>query len=64
VIDLHTHSTASDGAFTPGELIRKAAEEGLAAIALTDHDCLDGWMRQPRRPDWPASVSFQGWKSR
>jgi 3',5'-nucleoside bisphosphate phosphatase len=42
VIDLHTHSTASDGAFTPGELIRKAAEEGLAAIALTDHDCLDG----------------------
>lgn len=42
MIDLHTHSTASDGAFTPGELIRKATEEGLVAIALTDHDCLDG----------------------
>lgn len=42
MIDLHTHSTASDGAFTPGELIRKAKEEGLTALALTDHDSLDG----------------------
>ena len=42
MIDLHTHSTASDGTFTPAELIRKAVEEGLAAIALTDHDSLDG----------------------
>jgi hypothetical protein len=39
---MHTHSTASDGAFTPEELIRKAVEEGLSAIALTDHDSLDG----------------------
>ena len=42
MIDLHTHSTASDGTYTPGELIRKAAEEGLVALALTDHDSLDG----------------------
>jgi len=41
-IDLHTHSTASDGTFSPTELLRAAAEAGLAAIALTDHDTLDG----------------------
>lgn len=41
-IDLHTHSTASDGTYTPTELIEYAAEKKLAAIALTDHDTLDG----------------------
>ncbi len=42
MIDLHTHSTASDGALTPDTLVRKACAEGLSAIALTDHDSLDG----------------------
>ncbi|SNS00544.1 hypothetical protein SAMN04488503_2301 [Humidesulfovibrio mexicanus] len=41
-IDLHTHSTASDGTYTPKELMRAAADIGLAAIALTDHDTFDG----------------------
>ena len=41
-IDLHTHSTASDGTYTPSELVKYAAEKELAAIALTDHDTLDG----------------------
>ncbi len=41
-IDLHTHSTRSDGTLTPTELIRYAAQKGLAAIALTDHDTIDG----------------------
>lgn len=41
-IDLHTHSTRSDGTLTPSELIRYAAQKGLAAIALTDHDTIDG----------------------
>lgn len=41
-IDLHTHSTRSDGTLTPAELIRYAAQKGLAAIALTDHDTIDG----------------------
>lgn len=41
-IDLHTHSTASDGTLTPTELMRAAAEAGLSAIALTDHDTLAG----------------------
>jgi predicted metal-dependent phosphoesterase TrpH len=41
-IDLHTHSTASDGRLTPTELVRLALERGLTAIALTDHDTTDG----------------------
>ena len=42
IIDLHTHSTASDGTYTPAELIRYAKAKGLRALALTDHDCIDG----------------------
>lgn len=41
-LDLHTHSTCSDGTFTPNELIAHAAKLGLKAIALTDHDNIDG----------------------
>lgn len=41
-IDLHTHSTYSDGTFSVEELIDRAHEKGLAAIALTDHDTVDG----------------------
>ena len=40
--DLHTHSTASDGTFSPTQLIEYAHEKGLAAIALTDHDTVAG----------------------
>ena len=41
-IDLHTHSTASDGTFTPSELVAAAVATGLKAIALTDHDTVQG----------------------
>lgn len=41
-IDLHTHSTKSDGTYTPTQLVRYAARKGLSAIALTDHDTIDG----------------------
>ncbi|MBA0051438.1 PHP domain-containing protein [Streptomyces sp. AJS327] len=41
-IDLHTHSTASDGTDTPAELVRAAAAEGLDVVALTDHDTVAG----------------------
>ncbi|MBQ0983854.1 PHP domain-containing protein [Streptomyces sp. F63] len=41
-IDLHTHSTASDGTDTPAELVRKAAAAGLDVVALTDHDTVRG----------------------
>ncbi|PKL23772.1 MAG: PHP domain-containing protein [Spirochaetae bacterium HGW-Spirochaetae-3] len=42
MIDLHTHSTASDGALSPSALVEKAVSSGLTALALTDHDSLDG----------------------
>ncbi len=41
-VDLHTHSTASDGELTPAELVRLALERGLGTIALTDHDSVAG----------------------
>ena len=41
-VDLHTHSTASDGTFSPTQLIRAAKDAGLAGIALTDHDTGNG----------------------
>lgn len=42
IVDLHMHSTASDGLLDPLELMRKAAAANVSMIALTDHDCLDG----------------------
>ena len=41
-IDLHTHSSASDGTLSPRSLVKLAAETGLRAISLTDHDTIDG----------------------
>ena len=40
--DLHTHSTASDGQYSPSELVHMAAAAGIELLALTDHDTLDG----------------------
>lgn len=42
MIDLHTHSTASDGSSTPAELVEQAKAAGLSAVALTDHDTVAG----------------------
>lgn len=41
-VDLHTHSDVSDGELAPAEVVCLAARAGLAAVALTDHDTLDG----------------------
>ena len=42
-IDLHTHSSVSDGTETPAELLATAKRAGLDVVALTDHDTTDGW---------------------
>jgi 3',5'-nucleoside bisphosphate phosphatase len=42
-IDLHTHSTASDGTLSPADLVRAAAGARLDVVALTDHDTTAGW---------------------
>jgi predicted metal-dependent phosphoesterase TrpH len=43
MIDLHTHSNASDGTDTPSELVRNAAAAGITTLAITDHDSTSGW---------------------
>lgn len=47
-IDLHTHSTESDGTDTPAELVAAAISAGLDVIALTDHDTTAGWAEAAR----------------
>ncbi len=42
-VDLHLHSTASDGTTSPSDLVAMAARSGLSAMALTDHDTQEGW---------------------
>lgn len=42
MVDLHVHSTRSDGTYTPTQLVDYAIEKGLSAFALTDHDTVDG----------------------
>lgn len=68
-IDLHTHSTASDGTYTPFELVRLARNINLKAIALTDHDTTGGLnealnaaneMDMEVIPGCELSVEFQG----
>ncbi len=56
-VDLHIHSSASDGKYSPAEIVRKAAGAGLKIIALTDHDTVDGIA-----PALEASEAFPGIK--
>ena len=42
LIDLHIHTSASDGTDSPALVVQKAAELGLAAVAITDHDTVSG----------------------
>ncbi|MEM9151060.1 MAG: PHP domain-containing protein [Cyanobacteria bacterium P01_F01_bin.3] len=43
MIELHTHTTRSDGSLTPTELVNFAAEKGVKALAITDHDTMAAW---------------------
>jgi predicted metal-dependent phosphoesterase TrpH len=55
-IDLHTHSTASDGTDTPAELVAVAARAGLDVVAITDHDTTGGW--QPAAEALPRGLTL------
>ena len=44
-IDLHTHTTASDGSLSPEDLVRLAKQQGVTALAVTDHDSVAGLSR-------------------
>lgn len=51
-VDLHVHSTASDGSLTPSEVVDRAAALSIAAIALTDHDTTQGIAEAKARAAW------------
>ncbi|MDV6013877.1 PHP domain-containing protein [Haloechinothrix sp. LS1_15] len=55
-IDLHAHSTCSDGTDTPSELLHAAAAAGLDVVALTDHDTTAGW--EAARASVPAGLTL------
>ena len=57
-IDLHTHTTASDGTLTPCQLVRQAMEIGLTAIAVTDHDTTEGLAEAKNCPDNDGSLEI------
>jgi hypothetical protein len=56
-IDLHIHSTASDGSLTPAAILDQAQKLNLAAIAITDHDSIDG-SKEALRAGVPPSLHF------
>ncbi len=56
-IDLHIHSTASDGTLTPAEILDQALALKLGAIAITDHDSIDG-SREAKALGIPSSLGF------
>lgn len=55
--DLHCHSTASDGALSPGDVVRRAAAQGVEVLALTDHDQLEG-LQEAREAAHEAGIAF------
>lgn len=57
LVDFHTHSTASDGVLTPSALVEAAAAAGIGALALTDHDSIDG-LDEAAQAAKKAGISF------
>jgi predicted metal-dependent phosphoesterase TrpH len=57
-IDLHTHTTRSDGVVAPAELVRQAADVGVRLLALTDHDTLAGYREVIAADAVPAGVTL------
>ena len=57
MIDLHTHSTASDGSYSPSALLEEAAKRGISALALTDHDTVDG-LEEARQAALERGIRF------
>ena len=52
-VDLHLHTTESDGRLTPAELVKLVAERGLKVVAITDHDITDAL-----EPAWETAKSY------
>ncbi|HWM88226.1 MAG TPA: PHP domain-containing protein [Kofleriaceae bacterium] len=59
-VELHCHSTASDGSDSPTAVGRRAAEQGLALFSLTDHDTCAGWAAAAAALDGAATMALSG----
>jgi predicted metal-dependent phosphoesterase TrpH len=59
-VDLHIHSTASDGSLSPSEIINLAKELGLRAVAITDHDTIEGSAEALGQPPSPSLEILSG----
>ncbi len=57
-VDLHLHSNASDGRYAPEEVVRRAVQNGLTVISLTDHDTVDGIIPARRAAEQFPGLSF------
>ncbi len=57
MIDLHTHSTASDGMYSPSHLVMLAAEKNISVLALTDHDSIEG-LDEARKKAEEVGITF------
>ncbi len=57
MIDLHMHTTASDGQYTPCQLVRKVAEKNITVMAITDHDTYDG-LEEGKKEAAKAGITF------
>lgn len=59
MIDLHTHTTASDGTDTPFAMLAKAKKAGITTVAMTDHDTVAGWREvRSRRSEIPEGLTI------
>jgi predicted metal-dependent phosphoesterase TrpH len=59
MIDLHTHTTASDGTDKPFEMLQNARKAGLTVVAMTDHDSVEGWREvRSKRDQIPAGLTI------
>ncbi|MEM9908174.1 MAG: PHP domain-containing protein, partial [Cyanobacteria bacterium P01_D01_bin.44] len=53
MLELHCHTTYSDGTLTPAQLVQLAVQRGVKALAITDHDTVGGWGGGGPRPPPP-----------
>src|SRR5574344_2379758 len=60
MIDLHTHTTASDGQYSPSDLIKKAVEKDISVIAITDHDTVQGLKEGQEQADKSGVIFVPG----
>lgn len=65
-IDLHTHTTASDGSLTPSELVATAHQAGVQLLSITDHDVVDAYagLAAPRGLNLVSGIEFSTWYAR